>query len=127
MAKNKHCKLGMCIKTHERITCKPNGVQCEYYVELPKATAENGLKEYYACPHCGKPTTGRIIGMAGKKLIRTMCDECDAYIGSPAAMQEGATMQNRIEMQKQYEQGEQKNDTPKPSDPIYEGEPDFKS
>ncbi len=59
------------------------------------------MKEY-ACPYCGTPTTGRIIGMKGKKLIRTMCQGCENYIGSPAAQQEGATMQNRIEMEQKY-------------------------
>ncbi len=30
--KKKHCKLSMCVKKHERITCSPNGVQCEHYI-----------------------------------------------------------------------------------------------
>ncbi len=58
--------------------------------------------EFYCCPHCGKPTTGKVIGMKGKKLIKTMCKECEDYIGSPAANLPGATMHNRIEMQKKY-------------------------
>ena len=34
--KHKHCSLGMCIKKHERITCHPEGIQCEYYISKPK-------------------------------------------------------------------------------------------
>jgi len=30
--RDKHCKLGMCVKKHDRITCRPNGVQCEFYI-----------------------------------------------------------------------------------------------
>lgn len=56
----------------------------------------------YACPYCGTPTEGQVIGMQGKKLLRTMCAGCEAYIGSPAAQQEGAMMQNRIHMERQY-------------------------
>ncbi len=58
----------------------------------------------YLCPHCGTPTRGRIIGMVGKKVVREMCQGCKDYIGSPAAQQEGATMNNRFEMQRLYEQ-----------------------
>ena len=57
---------------------------------------------YYPCPHCGVPTTGRVIGKIGKKEIRQMCKACNAYIGSPAARQKGATMNNRIEMEQLY-------------------------
>ena len=53
----------------------------------------------YLCPHCGTPTTGTVIGMVGKKEIKEMCQACEDYIGSPAAQQEGATMDNRIEME----------------------------
>lgn len=60
------------------------------------------MKEMYACPYCGVPTTGRIIGKKGKKMLYTMCKSCEDYIGSPAAQQEGATMQNRIEMEKKF-------------------------
>ena len=62
--------------------------------------------ELYCCPHCGKPTTDRVIGMIGvigKKIVRTMCKECEEYIGSPAAQLPGATMKNRIEMQAKYQ------------------------
>ena len=27
----KHCLLGVCIKTHARITCRPNGKDCKHY------------------------------------------------------------------------------------------------
>ena len=30
--RDKHCKLGVCVKKHDRITCHPNGVQCEFYI-----------------------------------------------------------------------------------------------
>lgn len=30
--RGKHCKLNMCVKKHDRITCSPNGVQCEHYI-----------------------------------------------------------------------------------------------
>ena len=66
-------------------------------------------KESYCCPHCGAPTTGRQIGFVGKKPVMTMCQACEDYIGSPAAHQEGATMKNRIEMERLLKQktGEQ--------------------
>lgn len=54
----------------------------------------------YPCPHCGTPTKGRIIGLNGPKPIKTMCKGCEDYIGSPAAQQEGATMNNRLEMER---------------------------
>lgn len=60
----------------------------------------NKIEELYCCPHCGTPTTGRVIGLMGKKPVKTMCKECEEYIGSPAAQQEGATMNNRIEMER---------------------------
>lgn len=63
----------------------------------------NEISKYYPCPHCGVPTTGRVIGMIGKKIIREMCQACEDYIGSPAAQQPDAMMNNRIEMQKQFE------------------------
>lgn len=56
----------------------------------------------YPCPYCGTPTEGRVIGMVGKKVAKEMCQGCKDYIGSPAAQQKGATMQNRIEMERQY-------------------------
>jgi len=62
------------------------------------------LSDLYACPHCGVPTTGRVIGMVGNKVIREMCQACENYIGSPAAQQEGATMQNRIKMERDWKQ-----------------------
>lgn len=32
--RDKHCSYkGICAKRHEGITCHPNGVQCEYYIE----------------------------------------------------------------------------------------------
>lgn len=62
------------------------------------------MSELYPCPHCGTPTTGKVIGLIGKKPVRTMCQECEDYIGSPAAQQEGATMDNRIEMQKAFKE-----------------------
>lgn len=60
----------------------------------------------YPCPHCGIPTTGRVIGMIGKKVIRQMCKACEDYIGSLAAQQEDATMKNRIQMERILEGGE---------------------
>ena len=59
----------------------------------------NEIAKLYNCPHCGTPTTGRVIGLIGKKPIRTMCDKCEKYIGSPAAQLPGATMKNRREME----------------------------
>jgi len=59
------------------------------------------------CPHCGKPTIGAFYikdthyFYDEEKIVRLeMCRECWDYIGSPAAQQEGATMKNRIEMEK---------------------------
>lgn len=60
--------------------------------------------ELYNCQHCGTPTRGKVIGMVGKKSVREMCPGCRDYIGSPAAQQEGATMNNRIEMERLYKQ-----------------------
>ncbi len=62
-------------------------------------------KESYACQHCGKPTTGRCIGYQGKKRVMEMCKGCEAYIGSEAAQQEGATMKNRFEMERRIKNG----------------------
>lgn len=61
------------------------------------------MSELYCCPHCGKPTTGRVIGMVGIKVVKTMCKACEVYIGSLAAGLPGATMKNRIEMQAKYQ------------------------
>ncbi len=58
------------------------------------------MSESYACPHCGTPTTGNCIGYAGKYRVMEMCAKCEAYIGSEAAQQEGATMKNRFEMER---------------------------
>lgn len=62
------------------------------------------MNELYACPHCGTPTKGKVIGLVGKKEVRTMCKGCEDYIGSPAAQQEGATMNNRLVMERKYKQ-----------------------
>lgn len=32
MKESDHCALGRCVKTHEGITCHPDGTPCEYYV-----------------------------------------------------------------------------------------------
>ncbi len=29
---DRHCKLARCIKTHDRITCAPGGITCEFYI-----------------------------------------------------------------------------------------------
>lgn len=58
--------------------------------------------ELYLCPHCGTPTKGRVIGMIEKKIFKEMCKGCEGYIGSPAAQQTGATMNNRLEMERKY-------------------------
>ena len=51
----------------------------------------------YSCPYCKTPTEG----VDGKWGIHfEMCQGCYDYIGSEAAQQEGATMQNRIEMER---------------------------
>ena len=63
------------------------------------------MGELYPCPHCGTPTKGRVIGMVGKKVTKEMCKDCEKYIGSPAAQQEGATMNNRFEMERKYKAG----------------------
>ena len=60
-------------------------------------------EELYLCPHCGTPTKGKVIGMVGKKVVKEMCKGCEDYIGSPAAQQEGASMENRFEMERKYE------------------------
>ena len=57
----------------------------------------------YACHHCGTPTNGRPIGSMNGKAIMQMCQGCEDYIGSPAARQEGATMKNRIKMERNFE------------------------
>ena len=62
------------------------------------------MKKLYPCPHCGIPMTGKTIGLIGKKPVREMCQACEDYIGSPAAQQEGATMNNRIEMERKFKQ-----------------------
>jgi len=32
----KHCAIGRCVKSHDGITCKPDGVTCEHYIpDLP--------------------------------------------------------------------------------------------
>ena len=38
MSEHKHCKLERCVKSHEGITCHPNGVACEFYVPPPPPT-----------------------------------------------------------------------------------------
>ncbi|HDY88654.1 MAG TPA: hypothetical protein ENH82_11170 [bacterium] len=58
------------------------------------------MNELYNCHHCGTPTKGKVIGFVGKREIREMCQGCEEYIGSPAAQQEGATMGNRIKMER---------------------------
>ncbi|HUX47302.1 MAG TPA: hypothetical protein VMV58_04750 [Desulfosporosinus sp.] len=78
--------------------------------EFPKSTfhhqepieSEPELEELYNCQHCGTPTKGKVIGMIGKKVIKEMCQACKDYIGSPAAQQEGATMNNRFEMERKH-------------------------
>lgn len=42
----RHCELKLCIKTHEGITCKPDGVWCEYYIgEGKKNEVEDKVSE----------------------------------------------------------------------------------
>ena len=58
------------------------------------------MSDMHICPHCGKPTIGAFyIEDLGKVIRLKMCQECWDYIGSPAAQQEGATMNNRIQME----------------------------
>lgn len=56
----------------------------------------------YSCPYCRTPTDGAL--MKDNVHRYKMCQGCLDYIGSPAAQQEGATMQNRIKMERQYNQ-----------------------
>lgn len=59
--------------------------------------------ETYCCRHCGTPMQGRVIGMIhGAKVVREMCKDCEAYIGSEAARLPGATMKNRREMEAKW-------------------------
>lgn len=58
--------------------------------------------DLYPCRHCGTPTKGKVVGMIGKTDVREMCKACENYIGSPAAQQEGATMNSRIKMERKY-------------------------
>ncbi len=60
----KHCKTGVCIMTHEGITCHPEGKACEQYIPAPKEecqvchelhvlTAMSGLHwKLKACKSC---------------------------------------------------------------------------
>lgn len=58
----------------------------------------------HICNHCGKPTEGAFYTEDMGKIIRLeMCQACWDYIGSPAAQQDGATMKNRIKMERKYE------------------------
>ena len=41
--REKHCKLAHCVKKHARITCRPNGKDCEHYIPSEP------------CPDCEKP------------------------------------------------------------------------
>lgn len=61
---------------------------------------------FHACHHCGTPTTGALVLMPGETepTRMEMCQKCWDYIGSPAAGQEGATMKNRIKMERKYEE-----------------------
>ncbi len=56
----------------------------------------------HICHHCGKPTEGALVLMPGetKPTRMEMCQACWDYVGSPAAQQEGATMKNRIAMER---------------------------
>ncbi len=38
--REKHCSLGVCIKKHDRITCHPDGVQCEYYIPTESCSCQ---------------------------------------------------------------------------------------
>lgn len=67
----------------------------------------------HICNHCEKPTVGALVLMPGeiKPTRMKMCQECWDYIGSPAAQQEGATMKNRVEMERQYKKAVKTNGT----------------
>jgi len=60
----------------------------------------------HCCHHCGIPTDGGQVLMPGEVVPTRlkMCQECWDYIGSPAAQQEGATMKNRIKMERLLKQ-----------------------
>lgn len=74
-----------------------------------KAYNKQSNKELHICHHCGTPTHGT---PANYGIHFNMCPDCFHYIGSPAAQLPGATMKNRREMQKKYEnrQSEIEND-----------------
>ncbi len=60
----------------------------------------------HICHHCGKPTNGANVLMPGQTVVTNikMCQECWDYIGSKAAALPGATMKNRIEMEKKLKE-----------------------
>lgn len=61
----------------------------------------------HLCNHCGTPTKGAFYCRDMDRDIRLeMCQACWDYIGSNAARQEGATMNNRIEMERKYRERE---------------------
>ena len=45
--KHKHCKLNMCVKTHDRITCRlpKTGEMCEYHIPSPKICIDCRLEQ----------------------------------------------------------------------------------
>ena len=59
----------------------------------------------HLCHHCGCPTEGASVLMPGETepMRLEMCQACWDYIGSPAANLPGATMKNRIAMEREYE------------------------
>jgi len=61
------------------------------------------MAKLHICHHCGTPTIGAFyVRGCGKDIRLKMCQACWDYIGSPTAQQEGATMKNRIEMERKY-------------------------
>ena len=57
--RRQHCRLRICAKSHEGITCFPDGKQCEFYI--PETEEEKKEKEknevFVKCPWCAG--TGR--------------------------------------------------------------------
>ena len=60
------------------------------------------MSDSHLCHHCGTPTMGVLVLTPGEAVMTRleMCQKCWDYIGSEAAAQEGATMKNRIEMER---------------------------
>ncbi len=82
--REKHCKLGMCVMTHEGITCSPDGVDCIHYIpsepcpDCQSQEPETDTSEFVEeCRFNLSENAGSVTSYKHRNIERLLKEACD--------------------------------------------------